>query len=115
MNKPKPFGRSLTGSRRRFLVEGTGVLGALALFALTPRARAAELPHVSPADPTAQALHYTEDAGKLDKAKAPTYIPGSNCATCNLFQGGTPFGPCALFPGKAVSEKGWCSGYVKKP
>ncbi len=42
-------------------------------------------------------------------------MAGSACANCNFFQGGaTAYGPCQLFPGKAVNAKGWCAGYAKK-
>ena len=48
------------------------------------------------------------------KAPAP-HVAGQGCANCNFYQGAaTGFGPCQLFPGKAVNAKGWCSGYAKK-
>ena len=103
-------------SRRRFFVGAGSALGAVALASALPRtARADDLPHLALSDPTATALNYTEDASKVDKAKAPTYVAGSACANCNFFQGATAaWGPCALFPGKAVNAKGWCAGYAKK-
>ena len=103
-------------SRRRFFVGAGAALGAAALASVLPRsARADDLPHLATTDPTAQALNYTEDASKVDKAKAAAYVAGSSCANCNFFQGGSAaYGPCQLFPGKAVNAKGWCSGYAKK-
>lgn len=103
-------------SRRRFFVGAGAALGAAALASVLPRnALAADLPHLATTDPTAQALTYTEDASKVDKAKAAAYVAGSACANCNFFQGGTAaYGPCQLFPGKAVNAKGWCAGYAKK-
>ena len=61
--------------------------------------------------PQTVALAYTEDAGKA----GPPHQTGQQCANCNFFSGGdAAYGPCSLFPGKAVSSKGWCSGYTKK-
>ena len=67
-------------------------------------------------DATAQALHYNADATKVDKAVAPTWKAGEACNNCNFFQGGAndQWGPCQLFPGKAVHRAGWCAGYAKK-
>ena len=101
------------GARRRFVISMSTAAGAVALGGvLAPIARAAELPHVAADDPTAKALTYTEDATKA----APPHQTGQDCATCNFFSGGSAaYGPCSLFPGKAVSSKGWCSAYAKKP
>ena len=106
----------MDSSRRRFFTGAGGALGAVVLANVLPRiARADDLPHLTPSDPTATALNYTEDASKVDKTKSPTYAAGSACANCNFFQGGTAaYGPCQLFPGKAVNAKGWCAGYAKK-
>ena len=102
--------------RRHFFVTAGCALGAAAAAEAFPRiARADDLPHVAIDDPTAQALNYTEDTAKIDKAKATTYVAGSGCMNCNFYHGGsTGFGPCDLFPGKAVSAKGWCAGFAKK-
>jgi len=99
-------------SRRRLLKKvalGT-VLIPIAGAALTT-ARAADLPLLGTADPTAKALKYVEDAAKSSDAK-----PGSKCATCALYQGaaGSAQGACLLFPGKAVKAGGWCSSWTKK-
>ncbi|MGH8041244.1 MAG: high-potential iron-sulfur protein [Rudaea sp.] len=99
-------------SRRRFFALAGSAIGAAALASALPRnARAADLPHLSPSDPTAQALHYTEDN---TKAPAP-HKAGEACNNCNFFQGGNAaYGPCQLFPGKDVHRDGWCAGYAKK-
>ncbi|MEO6968299.1 MAG: high-potential iron-sulfur protein [Rhodanobacteraceae bacterium] len=100
-------------SRRRFLMRLGGAAGAVAMLAAMPRhARAAELPHLTEADPTAKALHYTENAST---ASAP-HKAGQACADCRFFQGkaGQVYGPCSLYPGKAVNAKGWCAGYAVK-
>ena len=60
---------------------------------------------VSPDDPTAKALAYTEHSTEADK----------HCGNCNLYQGGTAAsGPCPIFPGKEVAATGWCKSWVKK-
>ena len=90
-----------------------GVAGAL-----TPAApaQAAELPHLSPEDPTAKALGYHEDAKTVEAKKYPTYASGQMCGTCMQFQGkaGDSSGPCNIFAGKTVSTNGWCQVWVKK-
>ena len=98
--------------RRRFFAAASGTLGAVVLAGALPRlARADDLPHLTLDDPTAKALNYTEDANKA----APPHQAGQTCTNCNFFQGGSAaYGPCQLFPGKAVNTKGWCSGYAKK-
>ena len=99
-------------SRRQLL--RNVALGTLLLpIAAAPltTASAADLPLVSPDDPTAKALKYVEDAGKASAAK-----PGSKCATCTFYQGaaGSAQAACLLFPGKAVKAGGWCSSWNKK-
>ncbi len=103
-------------NRRRFLTGASTAIGAAVLVGALPRqARAADLPHLSPTDATAQTLGYVEDATKADKAKFPTYAAGNDCANCNFYQGGAAaWGGCQLFPGKAVAAKGWCSAHAKK-
>jgi hypothetical protein len=87
--------------------------------ALTPgtKAQAAELPHLSPQDPTAKALGYHEDAKTVEAKKFPTYAGGQMCSTCMQFQG-TPgssgYAGCNIFAGKAVNANGWCQVWVKK-
>ena len=96
-------------SRRRF-ISLVPALGAATL------ARAQAAPLVDPKDPQAQALGYTADAAKVDKAKYPKYAAGQNCAACALYQGkaGDKSGPCPLYAGKAVLAGAWCSAWVKK-
>jgi hypothetical protein len=103
-------------ARRRFLkFAAAGAVAAPIAAVVLPRfALADDLPHLDPNDPTAKALSYTEDASKA--ASNPTYKPGSACASCQFFQGkaGDEYGPCMLFPAKAVHSKGWCASYNKK-
>ena len=99
-------------SRRRF-IQITVVGASMALLAgATGLAQAGELPHVGASDSTAQALGYVEDATTV---KNSMYKAGSRCANCQLYSGApSGYGPCQLFPGKAVNSKGWCSSYTPK-
>ena len=57
-------------SRRRFLKVAAGTTVAAVVMGGLPRfARAADLPPVTEADPTAKALGYVEDASKSTNAK----------------------------------------------
>jgi hypothetical protein len=99
-------------SRRRLLKNvSLGVALAPIAAATFRTAWAAEMPLVSPDDPTGKALKYTPDASKAPEAK-----PGSKCETCKLYQGaaGSAQGACLLFPGKAVKASGWCSSWTAK-
>lgn len=102
-----------TESRRRFLKIAGGTTAAVVALGGLPRfARAADLPHVTDADPTAKALDYVEDASKSTNAK---YKAGDDCANCQFYTGGaTGYGPCQLFPGKSVNAKGWCVSHMVK-
>ena len=97
--------------RRRFLkVAASGVAVATVLGTLPRLASAQDLPHLSPSDPTASALKYTEDGSKAVGKKAA----GDACMNCNFYQGkaAAAWGPCQLFPGKAVAAKGWCVSHA---
>lgn len=76
----------------------------------------ANLPPLSPDDPTAKALGYVEDTATVDKAKYPNHTTEQKCNNCNLVQAIQADGrhPCAIFPGKSVSDIGWCATWVKK-
>jgi hypothetical protein len=73
------------------------------------------LPHLNVTDPLARSLNYTENAAGVETVSMATRQPNQYCANCNHYAG-TPdgFGPCDLFPCKAVSGKGWCSGWAKE-
>lgn len=106
-------------SRRSFIALA-GVAGAAVLAGIRPAVGLAQgsaaLPHLAESDPTAKALGYSEDAGKVDKTKFPAFKPGAHCATCNFYQGkaSDAYGPCQIFPGKSVSAKGWCASHSPK-
>jgi hypothetical protein len=102
-----------TESRRRFLKVAAGTTVAAVVIGGLPRfARAADLPPVTEADPTAKALGYVEDASKTADAK---HKAGADCSNCQFYSGGaTGRGPCQLFPGKSVNAKGWCVSHTPK-
>jgi hypothetical protein len=105
---------NINPSRRRFVVSTGGAIGVAALASVLSRtAQAADLPHVAANDPQATAFAYTEDAKTSKNAK---YVAGSECLNCDFYQArGTTaaYGPCMIFPGKAVNSHGWCMNYVK--
>lgn len=101
-------------SRRRFLKVAAGTAAVAAVSGMLPRiARAGGLPHLSPSDPTAQALDYVENSAKT---KNPQHKAGAMCSNCQFYQGkkGDAWGPCQLFPGKAVNANGWCVSHQPK-
>jgi hypothetical protein len=97
-------------SRRHFLMLSAGVSSSL-LFSRLAFADTANT--LSETDPKAQAVGYTENASKVDKAKFPDYAAGQTCANCSLFQGKATdaYGGCTLFGDKQVAARGWCSSY----
>jgi len=102
-----------SSSRRNFL----RALAALPLAGVLKDVVADALPHLSPSDPTAQSLGYTENAAKIDPAKEAAYKKGSKCSACQLYQAAQAAGgyaPCAAFPGKAVNANGWCRAFAAK-
>jgi hypothetical protein len=116
MNKdirtPAPL--EIQPARRHFLstVAVSAALIPLSGLGFARMANAADLPHLSPTDPTAVALSYVEDAATT---KNTAFQAGSACDNCALYQGDrkAAWGPCAVFPGKDVAAKGWCTSFVK--
>jgi hypothetical protein len=108
-------------SRRRFLAQvAIAVPAGAALLdvAVNTASAQAALPKLDLNDPSAKALIYVEDASKVDRKNplAARFTPDQNCANCSQIQGkaGDAYRPCAIFPGKLVSSKGWCSVWAKK-
>jgi len=103
-------------SRRR-LITFVATLPFAAFLGLRAQLHAAtaNLPRVGPDDPTAKALGYVEDASSVDPKANPTFKPGNCCANCLHYKASATeaWGPCALFPGKAVAAKGWCRVWAK--
>lgn len=97
-------------SRRRLLRSGLLCTVLLPLVAALPGVgRAAEAALLSPDDPAARKVKYTEDASKAKGVPA-----GNTCANCALYQGSysSKQGPCQIFPGKQVAAAGWCSSWA---
>jgi hypothetical protein len=102
-------------SRRDALKQLILVCGAASTLAPAIPAQAADPPHLSPDDPTAKQLGYTEDAKTVDHKKYPSYAAGQMCSTCRQLQGtpGQPYRVCSVFS-KAVNANGWCQVWVQK-
>ncbi len=101
--------RDNSPTRRLFMQKW--LLGAtLAPLALThvQDSRAADQPLLSPDDPAATKVKYTDDASKEKSAK------GNKCATCSLYEGpyNSTQGPCQIFPDKQVKAAGWCTSWA---
>ncbi len=104
-------------SRRAMLKSGLLAGALIPVASLSSyRADAAALPALDPSDPTAKALGFVTDAGKVDAAANPTYKPAQKCATCAQYQGkpGDASAACNIFAGKSVPATGWCKVWVQK-
>lgn len=84
--------------------------------ALMGSASLAQPGKVDEKEPQAVALGYVDDAPKAAAAKQPKYAAGQICGNCALYpaKGGETVGPCALFGGRNVAAKGWCTAWVKR-
>lgn len=78
------------------------------------------LPALDEADPTASALGYKADGSTVDVAKYPKKGEANgasqSCETCALYvtANHAVWGKCSVFPGKLVSNKGWCNSWAAK-
>jgi len=102
-------------SRRQFLTRlavASAAIPAVVLLGGTRVARAEDAPHMDPEDPMAKALRYVEDAVRSEGRVDETAL----CSNCMHYSGeaGAEYGPCAIFQGKQVNAKGWCTAWVKK-
>ena len=90
---------------QKFLLGATLVPLAVTCF---DESHAADQPLLSPDDPAAAKVKYTDDASKEKAAK------GNKCATCALYEGtyNSTQGPCQLFPDKQVKAAGWCNAWA---
>ncbi len=104
---------------RRAIVKSGLIAGAClpAMGLMANTASAAGLPALDPSDPTAQALGFVTDAGKVDAKANTTYKPNQKCGTCAQFLGkpGDASGGCNIFAGKSVPVGGWCKVWAQKP
>ncbi|HEY5775409.1 MAG TPA: high-potential iron-sulfur protein [Xanthomonadales bacterium] len=102
-------------SRRQFLnhlAVASASLPIVVLLGGTRTARAEDAPHMDPEDPMAKALRYVHDAVASEGREDVTAL----CDNCMHYSGesGKEWGPCALFQGKQVNAKGWCTAWIKK-
>ena len=99
-----------------FLALAAPVASALHTGDAAAQQKPGAMPRVEESDPQAQALGYKHDASKVEKSKFKNYQQGQVCANCQHYTGksGEEWGPCAIFPGKQVNAKGWCSAWQKK-
>lgn len=98
--------QSIDKTRRSFL-QGIAVVPAITIAGYQTSAQAgAHGIMLSVNDPTAKALGYVETS----------VVQGKNCANCSLYTGadGAAPGPCAIFPGKAVTAAGYCNSWIPK-
>ena len=87
---------------RRTVLKALAAIPVICAFGYHGGANAAML---SPDDPTAKALGYTEHSAQ----------EGKTCSNCNLYQSGAAdSGSCTIFPGKEVAANGWCKSWVAK-
>ena len=103
--------------RRKFLLAAVAVPLSTVLVGVARAQQGTALAHLSPSDPQAKGLGYVENAKSIDPKSEATYKPGAHCATCQQYKGaaGDAWGPCNIFPGKAVNSNGWCRVWVGKP
>ncbi|MCY1262037.1 High potential iron-sulfur protein [compost metagenome] len=87
----------------------TGMVAAVVLGSRPARAAAM----LGEQEPQALKVGYKADSTKVDPQKYPGHKPSQTCANCQLYQGdeGSTGGGCALFGGKDVAAKGWCSAW----
>ena len=103
-------------ARRRFMQLSAGAAAGL-LVHPGSEAQAQDLPQLTEDDPVAGALKYTHDASTVDPASRSQPAEVQTCTNCAQLQGeeGDEWRPCAIFIGKLVNTKGWCSVWVPKP
>jgi hypothetical protein len=103
-----------TLSRRRFAAIGV-IAGLMSVPVVlgTRTAAAGDLPRLDETDRSAKALAYVHDASRIEADSRG----GADrvCRTCRFYtKADEGWGPCTLFPGRAVSANGWCKGWVAK-
>ncbi len=103
-------------ARRQFMKLSAGAAAGCLLHPES-EVQAQDLPQITADDPVAVALKYTHDASTVDPALRTQPAAEQNCANCVQLQGneGDEWRPCAIFVGKLVNAKGWCSVWVPKP
>jgi hypothetical protein len=94
----KPFAEG----RRRAIKLALGGIIAVPLANTLLRSSAWAAEQVSPDDPMAKQLKYTDNSPKK----------GEVCSNCRYYGGGAKMGPCSLFQGKLVAAPGWCTAWA---
>lgn len=102
-------------ARRQFMKLSAGAAAGCLVHAGS-ETQAQDLPQITADDPVAVALKYTHDASTVDPASRAQPAAEQNCLNCAQLQGndGDEWRPCAIFVGKLVNSKGWCSVWVPK-
>ncbi|MDB5839498.1 MAG: iron permease [Herminiimonas sp.] len=102
-------------NKRRIILHSITCVAAAAGAGI-PFSALAQAPRLDENDPQAVSLGYRHDTTKVDQKKFPKHDTAQACANCQLYQGPpeAPWAPCAIFGGKQVAAKGWCSAWVKK-
>ena len=104
-------------TRRRFIRDLAVAAPAGAVIMQSVQAQ--DLPKITEDDPAAKALIYVHDVADVDTSNplAARFEPGQDCSNCVQIQGeeGADWRPCAIFPGKLVANKGWCSVWAPMP
>ena len=118
MNRPVPQSKEVplsTIARRKFIKLSAGAAAGYLVYPGSP-AQAQDLPQITEDDPVAAALKYTHDASTVDPAARTQPAAEQTCLNCAQLQGdeGDEWRPCAIFIGKLVNVKGWCSVWVPK-
>lgn len=96
-------------NRRQFVGGSAMLIASTAACRVT--AGSHEAARLSEDDPSAVALKYVHDAAQADASQRGEK---ELCSNCQLYKGsdGAEWGPCAIFPGKEVAAKGWCTAWV---
>ncbi len=101
---------------RREFIQLTTVAAAGCFVGAAPNVQADEPIKLTADDPQAKQLGYVSDSSAVADTARPQKQPNQSCATCSLLQGnvGDEWRPCAIFPGKVVAAKGWCTVWAPK-
>jgi hypothetical protein len=104
-------------SRRWLLQQSLIAAAIIPAIGIRSEAWGAPVPALTPADPAAGALGYTDNASSIDAKANPTYKVDQTCANCGQFRDNASDtrGACNVFPGKSVAAKGWCKVWAKRP
>ncbi|MFT5449190.1 MAG: hypothetical protein ACI9DC_004379 [Gammaproteobacteria bacterium] len=100
-------------SRRRFVKVTLAGAVAVLTVGVSRSLAAADLPRLDEGDASAKALAYVHNASTVgsDLRADKSHL----CGNCRFYTNADQaWGPCNLFPGKAVAAAGWCRGWVAR-